>query len=46
MGRLQRLELENFKSYAGAHVVGPFNDFNCIIGPNGAGKLLLSYKDY
>lgn len=38
MGRLKQLELENFKSYHGHHVVGPFDDFTCIIGPNGAGK--------
>ena len=38
MGKLRVLELENFKSYAGKTVVGPFDDFTCIIGPNGAGK--------
>lgn len=38
MGRLQRLELENFKSYAGKHVVGPFDNLTCIVGPNGSGK--------
>lgn len=38
MGRLDRLELENFKSYAGHLVIGPFADFTSIIGPNGAGK--------
>lgn len=38
MGRLTYLELENFKSYAGKHLVGPFSDFSCIVGPNGAGK--------
>ena len=38
MGRLRYLELDNFKSYAGKHVVGPFDDLTCIIGPNGAGK--------
>jgi structural maintenance of chromosome 1 len=37
MGRLLRIELENFKSYAGKQVVGPFDNFTCIIGPNGAG---------
>lgn len=35
---LLRLELENFKSYKGHQVIGPFVDFSCIIGPNGAGK--------
>ena len=32
------LELENFKSYAGRHVIGPFRDFTSVIGPNGSGK--------
>ncbi len=38
MGKLDRLELENFKSYHGKQVIGPFDNFTCIIGPNGAGK--------
>ena len=38
MGRLREIELENFKSYAGKQVVGPFDDFTCVIGPNGSGK--------
>ena len=38
MGRLKHLELENFKSYSGIQIVGPFDDFTCIIGPNGSGK--------
>jgi len=38
MGRLVQLELENFKSYEGKQVVGPFSDFTCVIGPNGSGK--------
>ena len=38
MGRLRRLELENFKSYNGKQIIGPFDDFTAIIGPNGAGK--------
>jgi structural maintenance of chromosome 1 len=32
------LELENFKSYAGHQIIGPFRDFTSIIGPNGSGK--------
>eukprot|EP00053_Salpingoeca_punica_P018841 m.187119 g.187119 ORF g.187119 m.187119 type:complete len:1238 (-) comp17517_c0_seq1:164-3877(-) len=36
--RLQRLELFNFKSYAGRQTVGPFTSFSAVIGPNGAGK--------
>ena len=35
---LERIVLENFKSYSGKHVVGPFHKFTCIIGPNGCGK--------
>lgn len=38
MGRIARLELENFKSYGGAHVVGPFHRFTAVVGPNGSGK--------
>ncbi|KAA0153820.1 hypothetical protein FNF29_02809 [Cafeteria roenbergensis] len=37
-GRLDRLELENFKSYHGSHTIGPFRSFSCVCGPNGAGK--------
>ncbi|XP_026449761.1 structural maintenance of chromosomes protein 1-like [Papaver somniferum] len=37
-GKIVRLELENFKSYKGLQVIGPFYDFTAIIGPNGAGK--------
>ncbi|CAG8670941.1 475_t:CDS:10, partial [Acaulospora colombiana] len=35
---LVRLEVFNFKSYRGLHVIGPFKNFTCIIGPNGSGK--------
>ncbi|KAJ7391317.1 Structural maintenance of chromosomes protein 1B, partial [Desmophyllum pertusum] len=38
MGYLQRLELENFKSYKGKHTIGPFMRFTAVIGPNGCGK--------
>jgi structural maintenance of chromosome 1 len=39
MGRLVRLEVENFKSYSGKQQIGPFADnFVSVIGPNGAGK--------
>ncbi|XP_027176320.1 structural maintenance of chromosomes protein 1 [Coffea eugenioides] len=37
-GKILRLELENFKSYKGFQIIGPFYDFTAIIGPNGAGK--------
>ena len=39
MGRLHQLELENFKSYRGHKLIGPFADFTSVIGPNGAGKV-------
>ncbi|KAJ1674278.1 Structural maintenance of chromosomes protein 1, partial [Spiromyces aspiralis] len=38
MGQLKWLELENFKSYYGHQVIGPFSSFTSIIGPNGSGK--------
>jgi structural maintenance of chromosome 1 len=38
MGRLLTIELENFKSYAGHQIVGPFKNFQAVIGPNGSGK--------
>ncbi|KAJ5071051.1 intein-containing structural maintenance of chromosomes smc family member precursor [Anaeramoeba ignava] len=37
---IERLEIENFKSYKGKHVIGPFKKFTAIIGPNGSGKCL------
>ena len=37
-GRIERIEIENFKSYRGHQNVGPFKEFTCIIGPNGSGK--------
>jgi hypothetical protein len=37
-GRIDRLEVENFKSYRGHQQVGPFKNFTAIIGPNGSGK--------
>lgn len=36
--KIERIELFNFKSYAGHVVVAPFKDFTCIVGPNGSGK--------
>ncbi|CEH19151.1 cohesin complex subunit psm1 [Ceraceosorus bombacis] len=35
---LVQLEVENFKSYRGKQIIGPFNSFTAIIGPNGSGK--------
>ncbi|XP_047336819.1 structural maintenance of chromosomes protein 1 [Impatiens glandulifera] len=37
-GKIIRLELENFKSYQGHQIIGPFFNFTAIIGPNGSGK--------
>lgn len=37
MGRIDHLEVEDFKSYAGKQVIGPFRGFTAVIGPNGAG---------
>ena len=39
MGRVLRIEIEDFKSYRGRHIIGPFEQFTCIIGPNGAGSV-------
>jgi len=44
MGRLRRLELDNFKSYSGSQIIGPFDDFTAIIGPNGSGTKLSRYN--
>ncbi|KAJ2598388.1 Structural maintenance of chromosomes protein 1 [Coemansia sp. RSA 1804] len=38
MGHLVQLEVENFKSYRGHQVIGPFSSFTAVVGPNGAGK--------
>ncbi|KAH7817231.1 Structural maintenance of chromosomes 1, SMC1 [Monocercomonoides exilis] len=35
---LHKLIVNNFKSYKGEHLIGPFLPFTCIIGPNGSGK--------
>uniref|UniRef100_A0A3Q1EZ96 Structural maintenance of chromosomes protein n=1 Tax=Acanthochromis polyacanthus TaxID=80966 RepID=A0A3Q1EZ96_9TELE len=35
---LKQIEVENFKSWRGKQVIGPFMRFNCIIGTNGSGK--------
>lgn len=35
---LKQLEVENFKSYRGRQVIGPFSTFSAVIGPNGSGK--------
>ncbi|XP_047596352.1 structural maintenance of chromosomes protein 1B isoform X2 [Lutra lutra] len=38
MGHLEVLLVENFKSWRGRQVIGPFRRFTCIVGPNGSGK--------
>lgn len=36
---IQKLVLENFKSYAGVQEIGPFHkSFTAVVGPNGSGK--------
>jgi len=36
---IERLELVNFKSYAGRKIIGPFHKyFTSVVGPNGSGK--------
>lgn len=36
--RVSHIELENFKSFRGKHIVGPFREMTSVIGPNGCGK--------
>lgn len=38
LGQIEKLLIENFKSYEGSHEIGPFDKFTCVIGPNGSGK--------
>ncbi|TRY54525.1 hypothetical protein DNTS_033392 [Danionella cerebrum] len=38
MGFLRQLEVENFKSWRGKQIIGPFKRFCCVIGTNGSGK--------
>nr|CCA22531.1 hypothetical protein CHGG_09697 [Albugo laibachii Nc14] len=36
---ITKMQLENFKSYAGIIEIGPFhNNFSAVVGPNGSGK--------
>ena len=36
---IDRIVLENFKSYADRQVIGPFHEnFTSVVGPNGSGK--------
>lgn len=43
-GHLEKLEIANFKSYRGKHVIG-FSSFSAIIGPNGCGMLIYSVSE-
>lgn len=37
--QLKSVEVYNFKSFKGAHYIGPFTEsFTAIVGPNGGGK--------
>lgn len=38
---LNSIELLNFKSFEGHHMVGPFLTFTGIVGPNGGGNYKL-----
>ncbi|PVU85612.1 hypothetical protein BB560_006965 [Smittium megazygosporum] len=40
MVQLERIEVENFKSYKGKQIIGPFSPFTAIIGPNGKSNLM------
>lgn len=35
---LEKIEIKNYKSYKGVHIIGPFDRFTSVIGPNGSGK--------
>ena len=40
---VERMIVEDFKSYKGKQLIGPFrNNFVAVIGPNGSGKLCLA----
>lgn len=41
-GMLHALEIENFKSWKGKQIIGPFARFTAIIGPNGSGKFVIN----
>lgn len=37
---LVSIELTNFKSFEGHHIIGPYLGFTAVVGPNGGGKLV------
>lgn len=43
-GHLKYIEVENFKSYRGKQLIGPFKKFTAIIGPNGSGKKMFQQE--
>lgn len=43
-GYLRYIEVENFKSYRGKQLIGPFKKFTAIIGPNGSGTSNENFK--
>jgi energy-coupling factor transporter ATP-binding protein EcfA2 len=36
--RIDRIVVQDFKSYKGRQIIGPFKSFTAVIGPNGSGK--------
>jgi len=38
--QLTSIEVLNFKSFEGHHVIGPFLGFTAVVGPNGGGKTI------
>jgi structural maintenance of chromosome 1 len=38
MAHMESLEITDFKSFKGKHVIGPMKKFTAIVGPNGSGK--------
>lgn len=37
-GYIDRIIVQDFKSYRGRQIIGPFKSFTAVIGPNGSGK--------
>ena len=43
-GVLHQLDIENFKSWKGKQIIGPFARFTAIIGPNGSGEFFCGFR--
>lgn len=43
---LKFVEIENFKSYSGFHILGPLEKFSAIVGPNGSGIVTFTALDF